>query len=251
MEALTDYQWYYLLSFLVSVHFYLAVFSAWSTKDPLSALARSRASSNVHALICVVAVTLWFLLYGAEANFTGDGPWILKGVVRQPVDHVFSVLIASSAGYFTADLLVMLSNKDAFDLLSVVHHVILIPSFFMGAVFRVTVTLQFLFLVEELSTVFLNARWFWRANKRVYEITSLLFAVTFLLSRMIYGSAIYYLSIMSYVNHAEEVLTTDFEVGQYWVQLSLCSLSRVLNIYWSALIIGKLFSMKTKGKNRA
>lgn len=235
----TSPQLLYLLSYLASIFVYLFIFSASPTTDPQPAAAKSRVASAVHAVACVLALAVWGILYGADFDYA-NGLRVLTGVVMDPTDHLFSLFIASSAGYFTSDLFIMAYNKDAYDLLSVVHHLILIPSFLCGALFRVVVPLQFFFLMEELSTVFLNIRWFYRANKPVYELASQLFAVTFIFSRIIYGSGVYLFSVMTFASQGDVILTTGFLRVLWWVQLSLCTITRVLNFYWTALILQKI-----------
>ena len=187
-----------------------------------------------------------------------------------------------SAGYFLSDLLVMMTNsKDTMDMLSVFHHLIIGPSFIMGAYGKVTVVFQFMFLFEELSTVFLNLRWFTRSdleepnNKSQKQqqqqqqqqqqgkeeikknnlqfwndLSNLAFVLTFLLSRILFGTILTYpLAIWHYLVLDPSLLTDSIRYQYYW-QFTMCTLSRFLNIYWTFLIFNKIFGSK-KPKNKS
>ena len=233
----------YLLYFLGFTLAYLVIYYLVPTRDSSPAAAKSRIVSAIHAAICLACVLYWAVYYGAEFDF-GNGHRVLRGLVMAPSDLLFSVTIASSAGYFASDLLIMWFNPDAYDHMSLAHHLILIPAFLVGAVTRVTVPLQFLFLVEELSTVFLNIRWFCRDQPKAYALYSQLFAVTFILSRMVFGTGLYVFAIFTYTTQGETIFPDPFHRYIWWISLSLCTFTRFLNCYWTSLILQKVFFPK-------
>jgi hypothetical protein len=201
-------------------------------------LSRERVMATVHAVATTVAVTVW-LWYDGLARL--DDPSQLRSGVAGTTDEWCALVLAYSCGYFITDTIIMLTHKETWDVGSVLHHFVIFPSVLLALLGGASIPLQFLFFCEELSTPFLHARAASRTtNRRLYNIYSALFALTFFLSRLGWGSFVFVLSLRTYWAHRALALPTLFLEGQIWWQLTMCTLSRVLNLYWATLIVSKM-----------
>ncbi|CAF3494055.1 unnamed protein product [Rotaria sp. Silwood2] len=123
-------------------------------------------------------------------------------------------------------------------------------SFLTGLFYRVCHPCHFYFLAEELSTIPLNLKTLYRHRPRLHHFFSLLFAICFFLSRLMYGSiicfyafrAIPYFLLMAW--NSNDI--TSFTIGI--TQAILCISTRLLNIYWTFLILRKIFDLKSVNK---
>ncbi|KNC51492.1 uncharacterized protein AMSG_07689 [Thecamonas trahens ATCC 50062] len=165
---------------------------------------------------------------------------LIQGVVEDG-DWVAPFAVAFSVGYFVSDMVVMMTNSDVWALESVIHHLVIGGGFAIGLIAGVTTPYHFLFLIEELSTVFLNARYFWRASPALHTVFSNLFALTFFLSRIIGGTCITSTVIPFLLDPAtERALQPPYRYYALWTEIVLLVLSRALNLYWGYLILSKL-----------
>lgn len=85
---------------------------------------------------------------------------------------------------------------------------------------------------------------FWQDDERMKHVFSLLFAAGFFVSRMLFGN---YLSATVYFTFPwarEHLLTDNFSFACMVFQVAMCSATRVLNVYWLALIVRKAISSK-------
>ncbi len=97
-------------------------------------------------------------------------------------------------------------------------------------------------LAEELSTIPLNLKTIYRQESRIHDFFAGLFVVTFILSRLIYGSIISWYtfrSVPKFIKMASELGDTISLVFVI-AQILLFTLTRILNIYWTVLIVRKL-----------
>ena len=122
----------------------------------------------------------------------------------------------------------------------------------LGLFHRICLPCHFYLLAEELSTIPLNLKSLYRHHPSLYQLFSLLFVVCFFLSRLLYGSIICAYAFQAaptflrWAWNANEINTFLLVIGQ----ATLCLLTRVLNIYWSYLIVQKLFESKSNKNKR-
>lgn len=148
---------------------------------------RSRVIGTVHATIITVGSILCFLEWSQYEKNEG---WAYTNTDIYYYPELFASIFG---GYLQYDLIWLLWNKkDNFDLASIVHHVLYLAithyvlwGRFFGRPFA---WLSF----GELSTPFLHLRWFCavldRKDSSWYSLLSILFAVTFLFTRVLcYG----------------------------------------------------------------
>jgi hypothetical protein len=105
---------------------------------------------------------------------------------------------------------------------------------------------HFYLLAEELSTIPLNLKALYHNRPHLHNIFTYLFVFTFFLSRLIYGSIICAHAFRA----APPFIRLALDIGDInsviigLSQAALCILTRVLNIYWTILILRKLFHSK-------
>ncbi len=102
---------------------------------------------------------------------------------------------------------------------------------------------HFYLLGEELSTIPLNLKAIYHDRPGLNKIFGYLFVFTFFLSRLIYGSIICGYAFRA----APQCIRMALNIGDLksvvmgFIQAVLCLLTRILNFYWSILILRKLF----------
>jgi len=122
---------------------------------------------------------------------------------------------------------------------------------YLGLSNRICHPCHFYLLAEELSTIPLNLKTIYRHRPRLHNIFAFLFAGSFFVSRVIYGSI-----VCGYAFRAAALFgQMAFHIGDLKsfvfvvLQASLCVLTRLLNFYWTILIVKKLFhSLQSKKK---
>ena len=97
---------------------------------------------------------------------------------------------------------------------------------------------------KELSTPLGNYRWFLLPEKgtnqtpqqvSLLKTVGTLFGVTFCIVRNVYGILLWY-TLLSIVHSNKITFVTDFDMMNTYVQCFVCTLTRVLNAYWTYLI---------------
>jgi hypothetical protein len=97
-------------------------------------------------------------------------------------------------------------------------------------------------LAEELSTIPLNLKTIFRQRSDIHDFFACLFVVTFFLSRLIYGTIICvytcravprFLQMASNLNDTTSIVLVI-------AQIILFILTRILNLYWTVLIVRKV-----------
>ena len=188
---------------------------------------RDRICSTLNALILIVGSLLCFSEWPYAPAKEG---WISNHIHSHPV--TFASLFA---GYLQWDLCwVLWHNGTTPDAASAVHHTLFIGIthyVLWGWYFKVPYAWLSL---AELSTPFLNARWFLavinQKSGSLYVATSVLFAATFLATRVLgYSLGIYDLW-KSYP------LWKDAKVGLYAV-VAGCHAGLLLNLFWSQAVV--------------
>lgn len=225
-------------SFLL--HF--AVFYFWPVRvREGSALFRSRVASMVHAIISCTCVFVWFSQFSpAWDSFER----LMYGIVGTG-DEFMPYATAVSVGYFTSDVLCMLTHADVYSHDAMAHHLVIGPAFGLALYNGVGLPCQFFFLLEELSTPFLNMKAF--SSGLVNAISGYLFALTFIVSRLGFGSHVFFCVVAAF-SWDQLAKFTPGERYSFVLQISMCCLSRLLNIYWALLIVRKLLGGGSSAK---
>lgn len=240
---LTDTQppafWVGVVSLSALLHY--AVFRGWPRG---SSLERSYVASTVHAVVCLVALAAWAVLFDADMFNTKR---MLVGQMGTG-DEYMPVLLSFSAGYFISDLLIMATAPGVADVGSVVHHFLILPCLILGLLYNVAIPYMFFYLIEELSTPFLNMKSLYRSNATIYKTSSALFAIAFLLSRLGIGSYITYTLVINVSAAGLSYFPTNAANFVFVYEYSCLGLTRLLNLYWSSAIVRKLLS---SGKPKA
>lgn len=205
---------------------------------PGSPRERSLFASTIHAINCVVAVLAWNCVYSPD--FWNPTRMFL-GVIGTG-DELMPYLILYSFGYFMYDFIVMIAYPETADWQSFVHHFTVASSMVGGTYLNVAVPYMFFFLIEELSTPFLNLKYFARNRPVAYHWFSVTFALTFLFSRMVCGSAIY-LTLAYHAREGLALMPGTVEASAFCFMFACVTVTRALNLNWSRLILGKLFAM--------
>jgi len=203
--------------------------------------------SNVHAIVTIVYVSVWIYKFKLDVSNLDR---TIGGGVDGTGDEYQSAIMAYSIGYFTYDFFVVCLDATVFTWGALIHHVLIGLSFGMGLFGGIARPLHFFYLLEELSTPFLNIKTLYRHHPTVHQAASLLFAVMFLASRMVYGMWIYYhimLNVMPFT--VSTYYLNPFFRFQFFFQIITCTGTRILNAYWTYLIVGKLIEAVT-GKPR-
>lgn len=207
-------------------------------KEHVEAEWRSRVVGTMHATILTIGSILCFLEWSQYEN--NDG-WAYTNTDKYYYPELFASIFG---GFLQYDLLWLLWNKKKnFDLASIVHHVLYLAithyvlwGRFFGRPFA---WLSF----GELSTPFLHLRWFYAVMNRKesswYSLFSILFAVTFLFTRVVcYGLGIVDIWL------AKDVLL-ELPRGLHGVILGV-HLGYGLNLFWAQKVTAALLKRYKK-----
>lgn len=116
--------------------------------------------------------------------------------------------------------------------------------FSLGLYTHVGHSCHFLLHGEELSTIPLSLRTIFYERIRLRSLFDYLFAITFILCRVIYGTVIcwYVLeAVPVFLQMASDNHDTT-SIVFCWIQVLLFILTRVLNLYWSTTICRKAWA---------
>mmetsp|Transcript_10382 Transcript_10382/g.23746 ORF Transcript_10382/g.23746 Transcript_10382/m.23746 type:complete len:250 (-) Transcript_10382:303-1052(-) len=142
--------------------------------------------------------------------------------------------VAFSVGYFVNDFVLILAYPSVGGADMIAHHIIIGGFFILGLIDRCCTPYHFLFMIEELSTPFLNLRWQYRNEKDgvIYHISQILFAILFFISRILIGTGLVWASGLWML--PEYILSQPSHLRQLHLsaQLAACTLSRGLNLFW-------------------
>ena len=97
-------------------------------------------------------------------------------------------------------------------------------------------------LAEELSTIPLNLKTIYHQQPRIRDIFARIFVVTFVLSRLIYGTIIClytFKAVPRFIQMASSLHDTT-SIAIVLAQILLFILTRLLNLYWTVLIVRKM-----------
>lgn len=193
---------------------------------------RSRIIGTVHAIILTIGSALCFL----EWRHLLDPSHAWHVPVRSPENEYHPVLFASVfVGYLQYDFLWLIYHrKKNFDAGSMIHHAlyIAITHYVLHGYYFVRLFAWLSFC--EVSTPFLHLRWFCavsnKKDSKWYTIWSLLFAATFIFSRVLcYG-----FGLIDIWYHRSYWLPLPY--GLYSV-IAGVHLGYVLNLFWAVKVI--------------
>ena len=151
-----------------------------------------------------------------------------------------SHVVAASVGYFIADSLAMLFFfRDPRNAASLLHHVFLLAMLAPSCAFGVGVNVIASLLIEEASTLPLNAKEFIAPGTTLNLFCQAAFVVLFFLSRFVVS--LYLMLKPNWIPAIAALPTaTALLVG---FQLLLYAATRVLNCYWGVKIVNKVAKM--------
>lgn len=217
-------------------------------KDALTA--KSLIVSTVHAVVSVIAVVIWHSIFTVDLT---DVVRTLDGGVWGTGDEYTHYFIANTLGYFIYDTTNMILYPSLAFSSSFIHHGVIGIAFGVGLYTRIGSMFHFHFLIEELSTPFLNAKTLLRPiSEKLSDINAMIFALTFFIGRLVIGLYIYYCAVVAVSIFVPREIDSDnsVAVGLVLFQLSSVSISRILNFYWMYLIILKALGIETKSKKK-
>jgi hypothetical protein len=201
--------------------------------------------STIHATLISIVVLAWFAFYSFEPwNYQRNmqGGFVSEG--NSNGDAWYPEAICFTLGYFMYDTLCMMYyNRYIGNTGSYIHHIVIGSAFGVGVYTGMGRTYHFIFLLEELSTPALNFKNLYRDSPNAYKLWSYIFVGTFLFIRGIYGLGIstttYYCLYQYYFANSAQMDTYYFG-GMVTVCGGAFTVSRLLNVYWIGLIVGKI-----------
>ena len=217
--------------------------SCTSTSSIDLAERKSRILSTLNAIVLTFGSVLCFTEWPYDPIAEG---WSgTHGIWSHPASFASLFL-----GYLQFDLIwILYHRRDYSDSSAAIHHVlfILMTHYVLSGVYfkKAFAWLSF----TELSTPFLNARWYYAASGQkettAYMYSSLMFALTFLLTRVL-GYGLGLLDVCIHYNEWKSV-----GVGLHLVFAGLV-LGYVLNLFWAIKIIKAVqrVVMKKSGKSK-
>jgi hypothetical protein len=193
---------------------------------------RSRVVSMIHAVVLIIGSILCFSEW---KDLPGNDGWY----TTNPDVYYYPEFFASIfAGFLQYDLLWLLwHKKENFDMASIVHHTLYIAITHYVLWGRFFCRPYAWLSLGELSTPFLHLRWFfavldWKESK-YYTLFSILFATTFLFTRVIcYG-----LGLVDIWQSKDAWVSLPY--GLYAVIAGVHA-GYVLNLLWAGKVIGGL-----------
>ncbi|CAF1120272.1 unnamed protein product [Adineta ricciae] len=209
------------VSLIIFVSFAVNCLIFYLLPSSITPLNKSYVVSTVHACASVLAVCLYFL-YSPIKLIQVDR--ILGGGIDGTYDNKMAYSVCYSGGYFIYDLLLMAYFKSVRSAAAMFHHIIVLMIGLSGLYTRVGHTSHFLMLFEELSTIPLNVKAIFHQHSDIHSFCALLFAVTFLWTRLIYGSIIcFYVfrALPKFIRLAE----ASHDTTSVWLSLLLTALS--------------------------
>jgi hypothetical protein len=220
-----------------------------SKQKPVNSIVlRNYLMSTFHAMVCNIYILTWYYFFDRDLTST---PRLLGGGVSGKGDEYTIYLIGFSLGYFVYDTLAMLLYpKQLSTPATYIHHFVVGACLVLGVYFSVGHHAHFLILLEELSTPFLNLKTLYKHHKKLRKFFEIGFVLSFAGSRLGYGTWIWSHCAL----RAPEMISEAYKLNDTTsvicccIQVGLCGILRILNIYWMGLIIKKVIQT-LKGKD--
>jgi hypothetical protein len=234
-------------------------FVSKDTKDPKARVkeeqfARSCIVSCFHATLVIAFIYVWWTAFGVEFAQTFWDANVMMGADPQPAGFAFMKLILSfSLGYFLYDSICMFMCPAIASAGSYFHHILVSVSIVSGLIDHIAQPYHFLFLLEEFSTPFLNLKGLTKNKPTLNFWMSLGFMFSFIFSRSIFGSYLFYNGAINAWAYAESQWALSTAAANWRAflaiyQSSACGAARILNAYWAFLILKKAFDCGKQSK---
>jgi len=208
---------------------------------------RSRIVGLIHATILTIGSLLCFNESWIHSHLSPSDAW--KVIETSDAEYAMYTIkfAAVFVGYLQYDLWWLFTHPDGkgkYDISAIIHHIlyILVTHFTLSGIYFVR---SFAWLsFAELSTPFLHLRWFYiilqKKNSMGYFTSSILFAVTFLITRVL-GYTIGLIDLWAaYPIWSTLTSLDDFnQVGFYLVIVAL-HMGYALNLFWSVKVVKAL-----------
>lgn len=188
----------------------------------------SRVVSTCHSLL--VGIFGLYLFFFDEASIAdplwGDPTYV-------------NINIATASGYLISDLLIILFNwKVIGDKFFILHHCAALGAYYFVLKYGVIAYIANFRLLAELSSPFVNQRWFFETLKypkfsKVNVINGILMTVVFFIVRIMAMPPMYFYVYSVY--GTEPYIRLGFEVQFAWI--SACIILDVMNIMWMIKIM--------------
>ncbi|CAH3146796.1 unnamed protein product [Porites evermanni] len=201
----------------------------------------TRIGSNLHAII-VSIISLYCFIFDAETT-------------SNPVasDAVFvRIGIAITLGYISADfLIIILSYKLIGDLFTVTHHLMAIWAYYFVVVYGSLPYFANVRQLAEISTVFVNQRWFFDAIgysrlSHGFVVNGYIMGASFFLCRIAIMPLYYYKCYSVWGSQEQKDLGAL--ISFYWI--STCIVLDSINLYWFTKIARGAMKLTRKLKER-
>ncbi|XP_031565407.1 TLC domain-containing protein 4-A-like [Actinia tenebrosa] len=188
----------------------------------------TRIASNIHAII-VGFISLYCLFFDAATNANpiwNDAPLVRIG-------------ISITMGYITADFFIILYNYRLIgDNFMLVHHLMAMTAYIFVVIFGILPFFANFRQLAELSTVFVNQRWYYSVigqphTSRSFLANAWLMVISFFFARVIVIPYYYYRCYIAWDTPEREMLGVIAQT--LWILTSL--VLDVLNVYWMGKMI--------------
>eukprot|EP00281_Chroomonas_sp_CCMP1168_P002809 CAMPEP_0206268558 /NCGR_PEP_ID=MMETSP0047_2-20121206/31778_1 /ASSEMBLY_ACC=CAM_ASM_000192 /TAXON_ID=195065 /ORGANISM="Chroomonas mesostigmatica_cf, Strain CCMP1168" /LENGTH=227 /DNA_ID=CAMNT_0053696899 /DNA_START=33 /DNA_END=716 /DNA_ORIENTATION=- len=193
--------------------------------------AKSCYLSHIH---CAVILTSCLWYWATRPVYVHSSHFMVVGPDSAYEMQWMRYTVCYSVGYFLNDLLLIIQHPSIGGVDMLVHHIVIGVFFTSGLLDTCCTPYHFLFMIEELSTPFLNLRWQHRDNKegKIYIISQALFVILFFLSRILVGTGFVWANGVYALPAYIARQPTLFKQVHLYLQLLACTLSRGLNLWW-------------------
>lgn len=200
----------------------------------------TRIGSNLHAVV-VSSISLYCFLFDPE---TTSNPIRNDGVLVR-------VGVAITLGYILADFLIIVwSYKYIGDLFTLVHHLMAISAYYFVVVNGVLPYFANVRQLAEISTPFVNQRWFFDAighprSSSSFVINGYVMGASFFFCRILMMPIYYYKCYLVWGSDEQQQLGAL--INFYWI--STCIVLDIINLYWFTKIVKGAMKLTRKRKD--
>lgn len=201
----------------------------------------TRIGSNLHAVI-VSVISLYCFMFDAE---TTSNPVVNDAVFAR-------VGVSITMGYISADfLIILLSYKHIGDLFTMTHHLMAIWAYYFVVVYGFLPYFANVRQLAEISTPFVNQRWFFDAigyprMSRSFVVNGYVMGASFFLCRIAIMPTYYYKCYS--VWGSQEQRNLGALISFYWI--STCTVLDAINLFWFTKIVRGAMKLTRKLKDR-
>ena len=151
-----------------------------------------------------------------------------------------------TAGYLAYDFLLCLWYYSTFgEFTTIVHHVLILVAYSCGLYYHFGTFYMGFFLINEVSTPFLNIRWFLFKSSlhegRFYEINGYVLALSFFVSRVVLNLLAVEHMTRGFVRYYAELTSREgLPITILYFLPTLAWIHVLINLYWFWLILDKV-----------